>query len=86
MLTHCKQMRALVAILAMFGQQVTGQPFQSQYSVIFYQEQGCGSQAFLFGVIGNVVALATLILTWFIVHSVGRRSVIPLSLLNWLYR
>lgn len=57
----------------MFGQQITGQAFQSQYSVIFYQQQGFKSQAFLFGVLGNVVQLVALIATWFIVDGVGRR-------------
>lgn len=61
----------------MFGQQITGQAFVSQYSVIFYQQQGFASQAFLFTVLNNVVQLVCLILTWFIVDGVGRRSEYP---------
>jgi MFS transporter, SP family, sugar:H+ symporter len=57
----------------MFGQQITGQAFVSQYSVIFYQQEGFGSHAFLFTVLNNVVSLVCLIFTWFIVDSVGRR-------------
>ncbi len=68
--------RTLVAVVAMFGQQITGQAFQSQYSVIFYQQNGFKSQAFLFGVIGNVVQLVCLIGTWFFVDGVGRRPLI----------
>ncbi|KAL1872897.1 hypothetical protein Plec18167_006547 [Paecilomyces lecythidis] len=63
------KMRATVAIIAMFGQQITVQAFQSQYSVIFYQQQGFTSQAFLFGVLGNIVGLFCLIITLFIVDS-----------------
>lgn len=57
----------------MFGQQITGQAFVSQYSVIFYQQEGFASQAFVFTVLNNVVSLVCLLFTWFIVDSVGRR-------------
>jgi SP family sugar:H+ symporter-like MFS transporter len=59
----------------MFGQQITGQAFSSQYSVIFYQQQGFQSQAFLFGVINNVVGIVSLFIAWFLVDGVGRRLV-----------
>ncbi|KAG7425815.1 Hexose transporter 2 [Fusarium oxysporum f. sp. raphani] len=48
--------RTMVAILAMFGQQITGQAFASQYSVIFYLSQGFGARSFIFSVVGSVVA------------------------------
>ena len=67
------RLRTFVATLAMFGQQITGQAFTSQYSVVFYQLQGFKSQAFIFGVYGNVVALVCLLITWFLVDQVGRR-------------
>jgi len=60
----------------MFGQQITGQAFVSQYSVIFYQQEGFRSQAFLFTVINNVVGLISLLFTWFIVDAVGRRPIL----------
>ncbi len=65
MFNQQNRLRTLVATLAMFGQQITGQAFTSQYSVVFYQLQGFKSQAFLFGVYGNVVALVCLFITWF---------------------
>lgn len=68
--------RTAVAVLVMFGQQITGQAFVSQYSVIFYQQQGFRSQAFLFTVINNVVGLICLLFTWFIVDAVGRRPIL----------
>lgn len=60
----------------MFGQQITGQAFQSQYGIIFYQQQGFKSQAFLFGIVGNLVGLVCLVLTWFLVDQVGRRPLL----------
>lgn len=57
----------------MFGQQITGQAFPSQYSVIFYQSQGFGDRSFLFNVIQNVVSLVAIVTTWFFIDSVGRR-------------
>lgn len=65
--------RTAVAVLAMFGQQITGQAFVSQYSVIFYQQQGFQSEAFFFTVMNNVAGLVCLLITWFVVDSVGRR-------------
>ncbi|KAJ4050999.1 hypothetical protein NW756_003852 [Fusarium oxysporum] len=65
--------RTMVAILAMFGQQITGQAFASQYSVIFYLSQGFGARSFIFSVVGSVVGLACLFVTWFTVDLVGRR-------------
>ncbi|GAD99182.1 hypothetical protein NECHADRAFT_76534 [Paecilomyces variotii No. 5] len=70
------KIRATVAVIAMFGQQITGQAFQSQYSVVFFQQQGFRSQAFLFSVLGNVVGLVCLIMTLFVVDSVGRRPLL----------
>jgi SP family sugar:H+ symporter-like MFS transporter len=67
------RLRTLVAVIAMFGQQITGQAFPSQYSVIFYQNEGFGSNAFLFNIFNNLVALICLIITWFSVDQVGRR-------------
>uniref|UniRef100_A0A8H7NF02 Major facilitator superfamily (MFS) profile domain-containing protein n=1 Tax=Bionectria ochroleuca TaxID=29856 RepID=A0A8H7NF02_BIOOC len=47
------RVRTMVAVLVMFGQQITGQAFPSQYGVVFYLSQGFGSQAFLFNVISD---------------------------------
>ncbi|KAJ4112162.1 hypothetical protein NW768_011741 [Fusarium equiseti] len=65
--------RTMVAILAMFGQQITGQAFTSQYSVIFYLSQGFGRKSFLFSVANSVVGLVCLLITWYTVDMVGRR-------------
>ena len=51
------RVRTGVAILAMWGQQITGQAFPSQYGVIFYQAQGFGDRAFLFNVASNIISL-----------------------------
>ncbi|KAF4336084.1 hexose transporter 2 [Fusarium beomiforme] len=67
------QSRTMVAILAMFGQQITGQAFASQYSVIFYLSQGFGSKSFLFSIISSVAGVVCLLITWFTVDMVGRR-------------
>ncbi|OTA81397.1 hypothetical protein M434DRAFT_37544 [Hypoxylon sp. CO27-5] len=56
--------RTAVAILAMFGQQITGQAFTSQYSTIFYQQNGFVDQAFLFTVLANVVSVVGTAMTW----------------------
>ena len=63
----------------MFGQQITGQAFPSQYGVIFYQSQGFGDRAFLFGVIQNVVSLVAVVVTWFYIDTVGRRPTLLLG-------
>ena len=68
--------RTAVAVLAMFGQQITGQAFVSQYSVIFYQQVGFRSQAFFFTVLNNVAGLVCLLLTWFVVDIFGRRFIL----------
>lgn len=72
-LTIGLQVRTGVAVLAMFGQQITGQAFPSQYGVIFYQSQGFGDRAFLFNVIQNVASLVAVIITWFYIDAIGRR-------------
>jgi SP family sugar:H+ symporter-like MFS transporter len=66
----------MVAVIAMFGQQITGQAFSSQYSVVFYQSEGYKSQAFLFNILSNVTGLVCLIATWFIIDQVGRRPML----------
>ncbi|KAM5346003.1 hypothetical protein ACJ41O_011864 [Fusarium nematophilum] len=56
--------RTGVALLAMVGQQITGQAFMSQYSIIFYQRYGFAKEAFLFGVIGSVLGMVAIVMTW----------------------
>ncbi|KAL2015297.1 hypothetical protein VTK56DRAFT_5904 [Thermocarpiscus australiensis] len=70
------RVRTAVAVLAMFGQQITGQAFPSQYGVVFYQSQGYGDKSFLFNIISNIVAMVAVIITWFYVDSSGRRPVL----------
>ncbi|KAF4452185.1 Hexose transporter 2 [Fusarium austroafricanum] len=65
--------RTMVDILAMFGQQITGQAFASQYAAIFYQSQGFGDRSFVFFVITSVFRLVCLLITWFTIDLIGRR-------------
>lgn len=69
----------MVAVIAMFGQQITGQAFSSQYSVVFYQSEGYKSQAFLFNILSNVTGLVCLIATWFIIDQIGRRPMLMIG-------
>jgi hypothetical protein len=59
----------------MFFQQITGQAFVSQYSIVFYQQQGI-SNPFLLGVIGNIVGLVCTTFTSVIVDGAGRRPIL----------
>ncbi|KAI1178404.1 general substrate transporter [Nemania sp. FL0916] len=70
------KIRTTIAIVAMFGQQITGQAFPSQYGVIFYQSQGFGDKSFLYNVIGSIVSLVACFLTWGYVDQVGRRPLL----------
>ncbi|OAA72309.1 General substrate transporter [Cordyceps fumosorosea ARSEF 2679] len=70
------RLRTGVATLAMFGQQITGQAFASQYAVVFYQSQGFGASAFLFNVLNSVISLVAVMITWLFVDSTGRRPVL----------
>lgn len=65
--------RTAVAVLAMFGQQITGQAFPSQYGVVFYQSQGFRSRAFIFNVANSIISLGAVIITWLTVDGFGRR-------------
>lgn len=67
------RLRTLIAVVAMFGQQITGQAFVSQYAAVFYQRNGFANQAFLFTLVSNVTGLAGTALAWFVVDGFGRR-------------
>ncbi|KAM0331477.1 hypothetical protein ACHAQA_003153 [Verticillium albo-atrum] len=68
--------RTGVAMLAMVGQQITGQAFLSQYNIIFYQRFGFAKQAFTFGVISSVLGLVAIVMTWALVDGLGRRPIL----------
>ncbi|KAI0019703.1 general substrate transporter [Xylariomycetidae sp. FL0641] len=70
------RLRTGIAVLAMFGQQITGQAFPSQYGVIFYQQQGFGDKSFLFNIVSNIVSMVAVVMTWFYVDALGRRIVL----------
>jgi SP family sugar:H+ symporter-like MFS transporter len=70
------RVRTMVAVIAMFGQQITGQAFASQYSVIFFQGEGFKGQSFLFNVLTNVAAFVCLIGEWLIIDKAGRRTML----------
>jgi MFS transporter, SP family, sugar:H+ symporter len=65
--------RTEVAILAMFGQQITGQAFVNQYSTVFYVNNGFADHAFLFTTVANIAGVVGTALTWFVVDGFGRR-------------
>lgn len=67
------RIRTGVAILAMLGQQITGQAFPSQYGVVFYKQQGFGDKAFLYNVASNLISLGGVLITWLGVDGHGRR-------------
>lgn len=70
---HRNRLRTAIAVIAMFGQQITGQAFVSQYAAVFYQRNGFAKQAFLFTMISNVTGLVGTLLTWTVVDGFGRR-------------
>lgn len=63
-------------MFAMFGQQITGQAFPSQYGVIFYQSRGYASESFLFKIVQNIVSMVAVLLALFVVDSTGRRKLL----------
>lgn len=71
--------RTMIAVVAMFGQQITGQAFSSQYSVIFYQSQGFGDRSFLFNILSNVTGLVCIFLAWYFVDNMGRRKLLMIG-------
>ncbi len=69
------RLRTWIAVVAMVGQQITGQAFVSQYAAVFYQRNGFASQALLFTMVSNVTGLAGTVLAWTVVDGFGRRYV-----------
>ncbi|TPX08530.1 uncharacterized protein E0L32_010017 [Thyridium curvatum] len=70
------RVRTGVAVLAMFGQQITGQAFPSQYAVIFYQSQGFGDRSFLLNEIMHCLGLVAILCVWLFVDGLGRRPIL----------
>ncbi|KAH7145503.1 general substrate transporter [Dactylonectria estremocensis] len=70
------RVRTAVAVLAMFGQQITGQAFASQYGVVFYQSQGFGDKSFLFNVISSCIGLIAIFFVWLYIDGIGRRPIL----------
>ncbi|WAO96199.1 MFS domain-containing protein [Fusarium falciforme] len=70
------RLRTIIAILAMFGQQITGQAFVNHYSAIFYPQNGFAKQAFSFTALANVAGVIGTAGTWFVVDSFGRRPIL----------
>ncbi|KAJ9643290.1 hypothetical protein H2204_002186 [Knufia peltigerae] len=73
--TGTNRRRTLIACFVMFGQQITGQVFASQYGTIFYKTQGV-AHPFIMQVIQTLVGLACMFGTSLIIDSFGRRSVL----------
>ena len=59
----------------MVGQQLTGQAFVSQYSVVFYKSQGYTNN-FELGMIQQAIGVAANMLTTLVVDSFGRRQIL----------
>lgn len=60
----------------MFGQQITGQAFTTQYGTFFYKSQGV-SKPFLITVIGEILGLSATFFTSIMVDGkLGRRAVL----------
>lgn len=59
----------------MVGQQITGQAFVSQYSVVFYKQQGFNN-SFELGMIQQALGIAAVMLTTVVVDTFGRRQIL----------
>lgn len=59
----------------MVGQQITGQAFVSQYSVVFYKQQGFNNN-FELGMIQQALGVAATLLTTLVVDTFGRRQIL----------
>ncbi|KAM3511268.1 hypothetical protein MY11210_005069 [Beauveria gryllotalpidicola] len=70
------RIRTFVAVMAMVGQQITGQAFVSQYAAVFYQRNGFASQALLFTMLSNIAGMGGNVIAWSLVDGIGRRSYI----------
>lgn len=71
----------------MIGQQITGQSFASQYSTIFYTQQGF-TNAFALSLISTAVSFVGVLISGFFVDGLGRRPLLiggGLSQAFWLF-
>ncbi|CAO3659901.1 unnamed protein product [Umbelopsis vinacea] len=69
--------RTMIAVGAMVCQQITGQAFASQYSLVFYQQQGITNPSpYLLGVIGTTTSLVASVLVSLIIDGFGRRPIL----------
>ncbi|KFX96367.1 hypothetical protein V490_03371 [Pseudogymnoascus sp. VKM F-3557] len=67
--------RTGIAVLVMFFQQITGQAFTSQYSIVFYQQQGFDN-SFLLGVGNTIIGLACTGCCSLFIDRYGRRPIL----------
>lgn len=81
--------RTIIAVGVMIGQQITGQTFVGQYSVVFYQAQGITNPSpYLLGVIGTTTSLVASLLVSVIIDSFGRRKILlvgSVMITIWLF-
>lgn len=59
----------------MVGQQITGQAFATQYSVVFYNQQGF-KNSFILGLVMQALGVAAVLVTTTIIDSFGRRRLL----------
>lgn len=73
---NARQRRTGIACLLMFGQQITGQAFTTQYGTFFYKSQGI-SNPFLITVVSEILGLCSTFFTSLVVDGkLGRRTVL----------
>ncbi|KAH8553034.1 general substrate transporter [Umbelopsis sp. PMI_123] len=81
--------RTWIAIGAMVCQQITGQAFVGQYSVVFYQQQNITNPSpYMLGVIGSTTSLVSSLLVSLIIDSFGRRPILHVGsfmITVWLF-
>ncbi|KIX07346.1 uncharacterized protein Z518_01999 [Rhinocladiella mackenziei CBS 650.93] len=73
--TGINRRRTAIACFVMFGQQITGQVFASQYGTIFYKTQGIANP-FLMQMISTICGLCCMFVTSLIIDSFGRRVIL----------
>lgn len=70
-----KKRRTAIVIVVMVGQQITGQAFISQYSVVFYKQQRFNN-SFELGMIQQALGVLIVVLTTVTADSFGRRRIL----------
>jgi MFS transporter, SP family, sugar:H+ symporter len=62
-------------MIAMVGQQITGQAFATQYSIVFYKQQGF-TNSFALGLVMQALGVTAVLITTTIIDGFGRRRLL----------